>query len=110
MRLMLPFVVLCLCLFGMLISSGCTDKEKCVNAGGTWHSFWITGDNCNFLTKDNGTQCRDGSECEGECIRDETVQWNESTNITGRCSAWRVVYGCHRLVENGTASHYFCYE
>jgi len=50
----------------------------------------------------------DSSECEGLCVAeltdeewDAAVRDGEQVEISGKCSAWRIVVGCIPMVENG---------
>jgi len=77
-----------------------TTQKSCEEAGGVWGPWNIGqerncyehGEACNFQTTDYGRSCLDGSECEGECIR-ELYSLEEER----RCSEFTGISGCYRV-------------
>jgi hypothetical protein len=62
---------------------------------------------CLCPTGDAGKRCRDGGECQGQCLGDDGA-----TEITaagpppvgyfvGQCSRFRTSFGCHRTIATG---------
>ena len=68
-------------------------------------------ESCNCRTSDGGKRCRDGNECEGQCVADETPELDVKEKgppalgyIVGRCSENKLVFGCRRFIRDGAAS------
>jgi hypothetical protein len=92
----------------------------CTACQGTWGSWGMTGfEGCNCATRDAGTECRDGEDCEGSCLFDrfDVVQPASkrcdaagACGVTigtgvpvGKCSAQRMVFGCKSVVPDGAS-------
>jgi len=73
------------------------NKQECEAKGGKWGLFGIALiERCNLPTSDGGKTCTDRSQCEGLCLA-------ENVNSTvGKCTAWRMTFGCVNILENGT--------
>lgn len=62
---------------------------------------------CNCRTLDFGQECRDGSECEGQCLSSSTSQVVTHGGpprrgyYVGQCSEFVRSYGCHIALQNG---------
>jgi hypothetical protein len=67
-------------------------------------------ESCLCRTHDAGKSCKDGTDCEGECIAEEG-----KTEVTlpgppprgfflGRCSEFDHLFGCHKLLMDGARS------
>lgn len=99
-----------LCVAVML--SGCTsDAERsCLRSGGRWLGPVALGEHaCAYKARDAGRPCRDGRECEGDCIAREDVP--AGTPGPGNCSQETSNLGrCVNLVTSGAATGLICLE
>jgi hypothetical protein len=89
----------------------------CRACNGDWGVHGLSGvESCNCETRDAGQECRDGRECEGECLyeRAEEVQKASqrcsggtcsvtlrAVRLVGRCAPQRATFGCHSYVPDG---------
>jgi len=63
---------------------------------------------CICKTKDGGHLCRDGADCEGQCLVAEDAKF-EVVNTgppprgyyVGRCSEFDTTFGCNRMIPRG---------
>ena len=84
----------------------------CRACNGEWgvHGL-LQVESCLCRTHDAGKQCRDGLECEGECLLDpgqaDVVNPGPPRRgfFLGRCSEFDHVFGCNKLLMDGTAAH-----
>jgi hypothetical protein len=84
---------------------------ECKTCNGEWavHGL-VQVESCLCRTKDVGKRCRDGLECEGECIlqpgaEDVTEPGPPRKGFfVGRCSEFDHFFGCHKLLMDGTAA------
>jgi hypothetical protein len=61
-----------------------------------WHGGLLT---CEPFMPDAGKKCSDESECQGACVLEESIQVSpHELRLDGRCSKFRVEFGCHLLV------------
>jgi hypothetical protein len=74
---------------------------------------------CNCRPPDAGKECRDGDDCQGVCLFDHVkiVQTPKPVRcgprgcsvrlgrgvLVGRCSAQKVVFGCHARIAKGAS-------
>jgi len=88
-------------------------EAECKSAcNGTWGRHGLSPkDSCNCRTSDGGKRCRDGNECEGQCVADETPELDVKEKgppalgyVVGRCSDSKQVFGCRRFIRDGAAS------
>lgn len=68
---------------------------------------------CVHAYPDAGKTCRDGSECQGDCMSTEfDSAWNDprliGTEKSGHCQMDDAQFGCFAIVENGRVSHAYC--
>jgi len=62
---------------------------------------------CLCPTVDGGKRCRDGVECQGECVTDGAEHEVTAAGppalgfFVGKCSRFRTTYGCHRVIATG---------
>ncbi len=93
------------------------EVAKCTTCNGDWGRHGLSGEEgCNCRTKDARRVCRDGADCEGECIFDhfETLPspsppsarlperaWRGS--LVGRCSEFRTVWSCAPVIPIGAS-------
>lgn len=70
---------------------------------------------CNPLTSDHGKECKDISECEGECIvNDITLEEKKLLEKgiflekTGECGERHFIYGCFYRVDEGKVKGEVC--
>jgi hypothetical protein len=103
-------------------------KQACDACGGLWDKHGIAEtEGCICKTKDGGKACRDGAECEGQCLvgaesKFEVVQPGPPARgfYTGRCSNYETTFGCFRVLERGArakgplieeeAAHHICVD
>jgi len=87
-------------------------EEGCSACGGEWAAHGIRGSqqgtmSCLCPTADGGKRCRDGVECQGECVTDGADHEVTATGppalgfFVGKCSRFRTTYGCHRVIASG---------
>jgi hypothetical protein len=83
-------------------------EEGCSACGGEWAAHGMRGTmSCLCPTPDGGKQCRDGVECQGQCVTDGadhevTVAGPPALGFfVGKCSRFRTTYGCHRVIAAG---------
>jgi hypothetical protein len=87
-------------------------EGECHACNGTWGPHGLSQkESCLCRTRDFGKVCKDGLECEGEC-----VAVDGQTEVTdpgppargyflGKCSEFDMVYGCNKLLMDGTKPH-----
>lgn len=89
----------------------------CRACKGDWGVHGISGtEGCNCRTRDAGNECRDGTDCEGECLFDHAEEVRagsehcshgacsvtlRAVRLVGRCATYRATFGCHSYVPNG---------
>ena len=89
-----------------------SSKESCEAAGGKWEG----GINeCNMPTKDAGKACYESNDCEGTCIAELSKEEQEKVKkevlyTNGKCSAWKINYGCLPFVEDGKVDRIICLD
>jgi hypothetical protein len=87
-------------------------EEGCNACGGEWAAHGILGAqqgamSCLCPTADVGKRCRDGVECQGECVTDGADHEVTAAGppavgfFVGKCSRFRTTYGCHRVIASG---------
>jgi hypothetical protein len=86
-------------------------EAECRACKGEWAVHGLVQlESCLCRTKDVGKRCRDGLECEGECIlQPGDVQVVEPGPprrgfFVGRCSEFDHFFGCHKLLMDGTVA------
>ena len=86
-----------------------TTQAGCDACGGKWGKHGLAeADSCICKTKDAGKVCRDGSECQADCIADEdgfeVVQKGPPAKgyWKGKCADYDTTFGCHRIIAAGT--------
>jgi len=103
-------------------------KQACDACGGLWDRHGIAEtEGCICKTKDGGKACRDGAECEGQCLvgadsKFEVAQKGPPARgfCTGKCSNYETTFGCFRVLERGArakgpqieeeAAHHICVD
>jgi hypothetical protein len=85
-----------------------TSAEACRACHGEWAVHGIIQEpSCLCPTGDVDRRCRDGGECEGQCLADggerEVVQAGPPARgyFVGKCSRFRTSFGCHRMIARG---------
>src|SRR5581483_5767445 len=89
-----------------------TTEEGCGACGGEWAAHGLLGAqqgtmSCLCPTVDAGKRCRDGVECQGECVTDGADHEVTAAGppargfFVGKCSRFRTTYGCHRVIAAG---------
>lgn len=95
------------------------NATDCASVGGKWGKAGIfPKEFCNLPTKDANKICNDASECEGTCLamsltREQVEQtWRQKIPIrtSGKCTAWKLVFGCMPVVRNGKVQGLFCQD
>jgi len=87
-------------------------EEGCSACGGEWAAHGLLGAqkgamSCLCPTVDGGKRCRDGVECQGECVTDGAEHEVTAAGppalgfFVGKCSRFRTTYGCHRVIATG---------
>lgn len=72
-------------------------RFACEAQGGMWVRVGLSPQElCNLPTSDAGKECSDHSECEGVCLAEQTGE-----GVKGKCSEWKMIAGCHQVVEGG---------
>jgi hypothetical protein len=85
-----------------------TTAESCRACNGEWavHGI-IQQPSCLCPTGDVDRRCRDGVECEGQCLADggerEILEAGPPARgyFVGKCSRFRTSFGCHRMIARG---------
>jgi hypothetical protein len=86
--------------------------EECrQSCNGEWSAHGITGVvSCLCRTSDAGRDCRDKSECQGEClltpVRTEQVSAGPPATgyFVGKCAEFVTSFGCSRRIQAGAKS------
>ena len=85
-----------------------TTAEACRACLGDWAVHGVIQEpSCLCPTGDVDKRCRDGGECEGQCLADdgerEVVQAGPPARgyFVGKCSRFRTSFGCHRMIARG---------
>lgn len=88
-------------------------EAECKSAcNGTWGRHGLAPkESCNCRTNDGGKRCRDGNDCEGQCIAAENPELEVTAQgppalgyLVGRCSETKMVFGCQRFIRDGASS------
>ena len=85
-----------------------TSAEGCRACGGQWaiHGL-IQEPSCLCPTSDAGKRCRDGGECQGQCLADDGEREVTAPGppargyFVGKCARFRSTFGCHRPIARG---------
>ncbi len=85
--------------------------EGCAACGGEWAAHGMLGAtgtmSCLCPTGDAGKRCRDGVECQGDCLTDGVDHDVTAAGppalgfFVGKCSRFHTTYGCHRVIATG---------
>jgi hypothetical protein len=83
-------------------------EAGCSACGGEWAAHGMRGTmSCLCPNADGGKRCRDGVECQGECVTDGADHEVTAAGppalgfFVGRCSRFHTTYGCHRVIASG---------
>ena len=87
-----------------------TTKEACDACGGIWAVHGIhPAPSCICPTQDSGKACLDGRDCIGLCLVDADTPFERMTETdpprgfySGKCSPYDTMFGCHRVIPDGT--------
>ena len=85
-----------------------TTADGCHACGGEWtiHGL-IQEPSCLCPTSDGGKRCRDGDECQGQCLADDGEREITQSGplargyFVGKCARVRTSFGCHRPIAAG---------
>jgi hypothetical protein len=82
------------------------DRAACTACRGSWGPHGITGHvGCICATSDAGRECRDGGECEGECVFERFDEVSPGMGVpVGRCSEAEFLFGCNALLRDSVAA------
>jgi hypothetical protein len=85
-------------------------KEACDACRGEWKRHGLADEEgCRCRTKDAGKACRDGTDCEGQCIAQDTdfVVADKGPppkgHYKGKCSEFDTTFGCMRVIPPGAS-------
>jgi hypothetical protein len=85
-------------------------REACAACQGRWGVHGLAEvETCICKTRDSGRACRDGSDCEGQCLADEkgfvVVDKGPPAKgyYRGRCSEFDTTFGCHHMIPEGAS-------
>lgn len=74
-------------------------KAACEKCNGAWGRYGVNKyEGCNCQTTDAGKECRDGDDCQGECIY---VRHDSEGREVGVCSPEQKLKGCVQIVMKG---------
>jgi hypothetical protein len=83
-------------------------ESECRACNGEWGPHGLRqNESCLCHTHDAGKVCKDGGDCEGECVGDGTTEVTDPGPpprgyFLGRCSEYDHLFGCHKLLTDGT--------
>jgi len=86
-----------------------TTKEACDACQGLWavHGVEET-ETCICKTNDEGRECMDGNDCQGECLLDGDAELNVMEQgdpprgyFKGHCAGYDATFGCFRHIPDG---------
>jgi hypothetical protein len=87
------------------------NETECRQCNGRWGIHGLREEpSCLCRTRDAGKTCKDGLECEGECVVVEgKVEVTEAGPpprgyFVGACTEFDHIFGCHKLLMDGTAA------
>jgi hypothetical protein len=83
-----------------------TTKEACDACEGLWEIHGIVPEEtCLCKTNDQGSECTDGNDCQGECLLDDNAEFRVMQHddpprghYTGRCAGYDTTFGCFRHI------------
>lgn len=85
-----------------------TTAEACRACAGDWAQHGIASEpSCLCPTTDADKRCRDGAECQGQCLADAGEHEITAAGppalgyFLGKCSRFRTTFGCHRYIAAG---------
>ena len=89
-----------------------TTKEACDACQGLWAEHGIEPvDSCICKTNDEGRECLDGKDCQGECIVDRDAEFQVMDQsqpslgfFKGHCAAYDATFGCFRHLADDVKS------
>jgi hypothetical protein len=93
-------------------SSAPLRESDCKACNGVWKIHGLSQKpSCNCRTRDAGVRCRDGDECQGQCVAAERPEQEITEpgppargHFIGRCSELVTVFGCHRFIPRGASA------
>jgi hypothetical protein len=85
-------------------------KEACDACQGRWGIHGLAEvELCICKTRDSGRSCRDGADCEGQCLAESNgfvvVDKGPPPKgyFRGRCSEFDTTFGCHQMIMEGAS-------
>jgi hypothetical protein len=89
-----------------------TAKEACDACQGLWAAHGIEVDEtCICKTSDEGNECIDGKDCQGECLLDADAEFHVMDQgdpprgyYKGHCAAYDTTFGCFRRIPDDIQS------
>jgi hypothetical protein len=84
-------------------------KEGCDTCQGLWGAHGAEDiESCICKTNDEGRECTDGDDCQGECLVDANAEFHVMDQAdpprgyyTGRCAGFDTTFGCFLHIPNG---------
>ncbi len=85
-------------------------KEACVSCQGRWGIHGLAEvETCICKTRDSGRSCRDGADCEGQCLAEAggfvVVEKGPPAKgyFRGHCSEFDTTFGCNHMIPEGVS-------
>jgi hypothetical protein len=87
-------------------------EEACARCNGVWGIHGLArSPSCSCRTADEGRRCRDGNDCQGQCVAADPPEREVVASgppargyYVGRCSQFTVVVGCRFFISRGAAA------
>ena len=84
-------------------------RQACDACRGDWDRHGIAEvEGCICRTKDAGKTCRDGADCEGQCLVADDAHFEVAGagppprgHYVGKCSEFETTFGCFRMLDRG---------
>jgi hypothetical protein len=87
-----------------------TTKEGCDACNGKWGRHGLMDvQSCLCKTRDGGKPCRDGAECQAQCLAgdDDFVVVEKGPppkgHYQGKCAEYQTTFGCFRFIPRGAS-------
>lgn len=85
--------------------------DACRACNGEWGRHGLAElESCLCRTRDKGKRCRDGADCQGQCLLPDPPQLEVSDPgppargyFIGTCSEFVTTFGCNRVLDRGAS-------